>query len=141
MADTTTARLTEYHGPLPAMGTFPVAANTYLVKGALVDVDGSGNAVVGGTGTRTVGKAAYTVDNRTGSEFGGTAGDVQIDVEYGVFSYVCADALSTGAALYTVDNQTVSTDDDSGARPFCGIYTDKRNGQARVFISPLTTAV
>lgn len=145
MADATVFRDTRFLGNTPVRGTSPIAANTYLVKGTMVAVDGSGNLVSAGdaAATRIVGKISSNFDNRTGSEAGGLAGDLEGEYEYGVFMYDCSDSFSFGANLYAVDNQTVSTDDSGATRPFVGKFCELREAagrnQAAVYIGPLVT--
>jgi hypothetical protein len=142
---------TEFVGDLPRRGTAPMAANTLLYGKALVSLNASGNAVspTDGDGLPVYGVASATYDNRTGSEAGGLAGDLDAEVEFGVFGfdYVSADGVpAPGDRLYAVDNQTVSVDSDGGARGFAGVCTESRLSalgvaQTYLMVSPISEAL
>lgn len=139
MTATTTARLTTAGSPLPSMGTIPMAANTLILKGTIVSLNASGYAVpaTDGDGFPAMGRANATYDNRTGSEAGGLAGDLDCEVEYGVFAFdISGDAPSPGDLMFTVDNQTVSADSDSSARGVAGYCCEVRaeNGRNQAFV-------
>lgn len=140
MADATVFRDTQFKGLAPARGTYPIAANTRLVKGTMVGPDASGNLVTGTAAVRIAGKCSAHFDNRTGSEAGGLAGDLDGEVEYGVFGWTCSETPRLGQMLYAVDNQTVSTDSLSGARPPVGPFSEKRDGQAFCYSGPMVTS-
>lgn len=141
------ARLTE-RGPLvPALGTIPSAANQQFHKGTLVSRDASGNAVppTDGDGLNVAGVSQAYYDNRTGSEAGGSAGDLDVQVDYGVFALDISGATPvSGQVMYAVDNQTVSADSAGGTRGIAGICTEVGtvNGvsQAFTFVGPLAIA-
>lgn len=142
-----TARLTEFGPPSPARGTVPSAANQLFLKNTIVCRDDSGNAVVpvDGQGFRALGVSQHTYDNRTGSEAGGDAGDLDVELQFGVFGFDIEDGSDDplpGQLVYVVDNQTVSVDNSGGAglRGACGFVSEVRqvNGvdQAFVMIAP-----
>lgn len=138
MASTTLFRDTEHAGDMPKRGTFPAAANKYFPKGTIVQIDASDRATPGadGNGFHAAGVSAASYDNRTGSEFGGAAAAIDIEVEYGVFGFDYSGTPSPGQTVYVVDNQTVSDDSDSGQRGVAGVCTEVRNGQCYVWMGP-----
>lgn len=149
MTATTTARTaTQFAGHYPARGTAPAAANTRLVKGTMVALNTSGEAIAPAVdqGFPVVGVASANFDNRTGSEAGGLAGNIDVEMEYGVFSFaVQGSAPIPGDVLFVYDNQTVTTDSNSGARGIVGPCTEVRpiNGvvQAFVWVGPHTSGL
>ena len=145
MASTTLFRDTNKAARLPMHGTLPSAANQLFPKGAMVQRDTAGRAVNPATadtsGLPVHGVSAATYDNRTGSEAGGGAGDLDVELEYGVFGFdISGTAPIPGDVVYCVDNQTVSLDDLSGQRGIAGLVSEVRavNGtnQAFVLLSP-----
>jgi hypothetical protein len=145
MASTTVARLTDASAPVPSLGTAPMAANTLIPKGTIVALNATGYAVTpataSATGFRAYGVSRATFDNRTGSEAGGTAGDLDCEVDFGVFGFdISGTTPLPSQSLYVVDNQTVSIDSLGGTRGLAGPCIEVRtmNGvaQAFVFISP-----
>lgn len=135
------ARLTDFAGLTPARGTLPSAANQLFYRKTIVSMNASGDAVVpsDGDGFPALGAASNYYDNRTGSEAGGTAGDLDIEVEYGVFGweYVSADGVPAPRDhVYVVDNQTVSVDSAGGTRGLAGVVSEVRDGQAFVHMGP-----
>ncbi len=94
-------------------GTFvylPLAAATLIYAGTLVARDAAGRAVPASdtAGLRVVGRAAQTVDNSTGS-----AGDLSINIEPGVFKYAnsatnAVDADDVGKLAVVEDDNTVA---------------------------------
>lgn len=139
----TTARLTESKGRHVNVGTFPIAANTRLFKGTIVQINASGQAVAAadGNGFRAVGRSRATYDNTTGSDAGGTAGDLDAQVEYGVFGWAGeAGALPTiGDRCYVVDNETVSTTSTSSSgelRGYAGKCVEVRDSKYWVQMDP-----
>lgn len=95
----------------PGSGVYlPLAAATIIYQGTQVCVNSSGYAVSGAdtAGLRAVGRAAETVDNTDGS-----AGDLSINVDVGVFRFdnsatAAVDADDIGKVCYVEDNQTVA---------------------------------
>src|SRR6187455_2328535 len=118
-------RLTERSAPLPSMGTLYSAANQLFIAGTLVSQDAAGRAVVpsDGDGFNCFGLSRATIDNRTGSpEHGGAADAVEIPVEFGVFGLDYTGTVpKPGQVVYAVNNATVSTDSDTGARGIAGV--------------------
>lgn len=139
-------RMTNFAGVSPARGTFPIAANVQIFKGALVGLDTNGRLVPGDTiaggCVAAVGKASASYDNRTGSELGGAAGACDVEVEFGVFQYATAgggDAIAAddvGKVCYVVDDQTVALTSDSGARGVAGFITEVRDSKPYVYMGP-----
>lgn len=144
MTAATTARIAETAGRYPAMGTLPSAANQLFYKNTLVARDANGRAVVptDGDGLPVVGRAIATFDNRIGSEAGGTDDDLDIEIVYDITAVeYTGTAPVSGSTMYSVDNQTMSIDSDSGARGFGGVCTEVRDGQAFVQLSPLSAVI
>lgn len=142
MSSTTVARMNHEAGPLvPARGTIPSAANQLFPKWTIVTRNASGNAVSPSTadssGFPAMGVSANTYDNRTGSEAGGLAGSLDIEVDFGVHSFAIdgSDPLP-GEVVFVVDNQTVSTDSDSDARGIAGYCSEVRDGKCFVLMGP-----
>lgn len=142
MTATETVRLTPNAGVYPARGTYPIAADTLIKKGWQVALDTNGRAVPAGTiasgALVGIGKASATFDNT-----GGDAGDMDVQVEYGVFGYfsaagggddIAADDVRKTAFL--VDNQTVALTSNAGARGIAGIITEVRDGLVWVYQGP-----
>lgn len=115
----------------------PVAASQLIYYGAMVILDADTGAakeapttlsghlrVVGvargalAKGTRS-GVTATNADNSSGS-----AGDINVLVERGVFSFVNSGlaAADVGCACYAVDDATVAPGSDSGNRAYAGIF-------------------
>jgi hypothetical protein len=146
MAATTIERLTEFFGLLPARGTYPIAANTKILKGTLVGLDSSGRAIAATTAAttvRVVGKASSTVNNLTGSELGGAAAAADLEVEFGTFDWANsagADEIAAddvGKLCYAVDNQTVALTSDGGTRQIAGLIAGFYNSKVQVWTNPI----
>jgi hypothetical protein len=146
MTATTIERLTQYYGAIPARGTFPIAANTKILKGTLVGLDSAGRAIAATTAAtcvRVVGKASSTVNNLTGSELGGAAAAADVEVEYGVFNWANsagADEIAAddvGKLCYAVDNQTVALTSNGGTRQMAGLISGFYDSKVEVWNSPL----
>lgn len=141
MASTTTTRLINGAGLLPARGTYPANANTLYPKGTIVTMDTDGRAVspasADTSGLAAVGVANHTFDNRTGNPAGNGALDDSIDVEVlcGVFGFDYTGTPFPGDPVFVVDNQTVS-DDATGPRGFAGFCTEVRDGLCYVWMGP-----
>jgi len=142
MSATTTERLTDFAGLIPARGTYPIAAKTKILKGTLVGEDSAGRAIAAttlATCVRVLGKASATVDNT-----GGAAAALDVEVEHGIFDWansagadeIAADDI--GKLCYAVDNQTVALTSNGGTRPIAGIITEFRNSVPYVWTSPIT---
>jgi len=146
MAALTIERMTKFAGVVPARGTYPIAANTRIFKGSLVVLNSSGQAIPGNTiangAAIAVGRSSATYDNRTGSEAGGAAAALDVEVEFGVFAWDSAGAADliaaddVGKLAYVVDDQTVALTSSTGARIAAGVITEFRNGQAYVWMGP-----
>lgn len=112
------------NAPIPNNLNFPVAAAVKIYNGSLVSIDSSGNArPARATSTDTVvGRATDTVDNTAGS-----AGDLNVEVEQGVFAWenssssdeIAADDV--GKICYVVNDQTVALTSSSSTRPPAGV--------------------
>jgi hypothetical protein len=144
-------RLTPFAGVVPSRGTYPVAANTRIFKGSIVCLNASGDAIPGddaaGGAVVCVGKASSTIDNRTGSPAGGSAGDIDVEVEFGVFGW--ENSASTeevtnadvGTVVYVVDDQTVGETDASATLVAAGVCTEVRDGKVWVWMGPHVIAL
>jgi hypothetical protein len=139
-------RLTKFAGVLPSRGTAGIKANTRVFKGSMVGLDSAGRAMpagllAGGT-TGAVGKASSTVDNRTGSDLGGSADAADVEIEYGVFAWnnsAAADEIATddvGKVCYVVDDNTVALTSDTDTRAIAGYVTEVRGDQVYVWMGP-----
>lgn len=143
MASTTLARLFRPGPPIPAMGTSPMAANTLIPRGTLVARDSSGNAVspasASTSGELILGVSNATYDNRTGSEAGGSAGDLDVEYCYGVFGFPYTGTTpKAGDRVFAVDNQTVSID-PTGPRGFAGVVSEVRDGLCWFYVGPIAS--
>lgn len=144
MASTTTGRLYDLATQVPSLGTVPSAANQLFPRGTIVTINSSGNAVspssADASGFMALGVARHTQDNRTGSDAGGSAGDLDIQLGFGVFGFAYEDTPKAGDLMFVVDNQTVSPDSDSEARGYAGVCVEVRDGKAWVWMGPHTKA-
>jgi hypothetical protein len=140
-------RMTSFAGTAPARGTFGAKANKRLFKGGIVCLDAAGRAMPGDTiangALMAAGKSSATFDNRTGSEAGGLADAIDVEVEFGVFGWTSAagggddiDATDVGKPCYVVDDQTVALTNAGGTRCFAGIITEVRDGKVYVWMGP-----
>lgn len=137
MTATTVERLTDFAGVLPGKGTFPIAAATLLLKGTIAVADASQNANVPAAGRNAIGKVKATYDNRLG-----VAGDIDAEIEYGVFGFLFTGTTPfAGEYVYVVDNQTVSIDSSSGTRGIAGIVSEVRGTKAFVWMGPHVAAL
>jgi hypothetical protein len=142
MTATTKQRLPTTKGPVPTHGTYPVAANTHIKSGWLCALNATGYLVPSsdGDGFNAIGISRGEFDNRTTAPEGGGAGAILGDVDFGTFTM-----LTTGTApvvseiVFAVDNQTVSTDSDSGARGLAGLVVQMDDTICHVFMSPVLT--
>ncbi len=111
MAALTADRPTPYREGVD--NVYPVVASTTIYAGALVALDGAGNAKPASKATRLkfVGVA------QAGAKNGTTAGEVSVLVRRGVFGFKKATTLTKvdiGSDAYALDDQTV-TDVSAGA--------------------------
>jgi hypothetical protein len=137
MTATTVERLFNLVAPLsPANGTFPMAANLLLLRGAIVTLDASDRAADTGIGQDAIGISKATYKNRTTDPSGGAAGAVDAEVQYGIHNFLISGTTPRPRQIvYVVDNQTVSAD-PTGGRGIAGICTEVRteNGVAKAYV-------
>lgn len=139
MTATALAIATPFKGLVPAKGSYPIASNVKILSGTIVCVNATGFAVVGTDNDMAfpaVGKASSTVDNRTTADSGGAAGAEYVEVEFGVHGWAYAGTPVVGQVVYVVDNQTVSTDSDSGTRGIAGYVSEMVDGKCYVQMGP-----
>lgn len=139
MAALTVERLTDFFGSYPARRTIDVKASTKILKGAMVAIDSSGNAMpagllAGGT-VRAVGVASATADNSAGA-----AGAIKVEVLVGEFKFLNHGAdlvtkASVGADCFIVDDQTVALTNGTSTRAPCGKVQQVDSDGVRVFIA------
>lgn len=135
----TSAKLFQRKGLLPDRVTTPMAANTIVYKGAMVQLDAAGRAInaVAGNGFSVACVANAIYDNRTGSEAGGAADAITCEGNAGVFGFkVNGTAAKVGEVVYCHDNETVTLDSDSGANGFAGVVVEVRDGLTWVLVGP-----
>ncbi len=145
MSNTGVARLTKFAGLTPAMGTYPLAANTFIPKGTLVTINSSGYAVGDGSGVRCVGVAAASANNLTGNPDSSGLADAsaaKVSTNYGIHEFVCADAdVLPGDIMYALDNQTVTKDPVAGGCVVGTYHESGSDGKKYVNVSTLVPAV
>jgi len=138
MTATSKERLTNFAGLIPARGTFPIAADTKILKGTMVALDSSGRAQEANTIANGalvgIGKASATYDNT-----GGLAGAMDVEVEYGTFGWYSktggGDDIAeddVGKVCYMVDNQTVALTNGTDTRGIAGYISEVRDGEVYV---------
>lgn len=121
----------------------PVAAATTIYQGALVatQLGGSGYAqnATADRSLRVIGVAAKRAVNTTAEGFG-AAGDINVEVDRGVFPFTnsaSTDAITAadvGEPCYVVDNDTVARTSSFGLRPVAGIVSKVEGGKVYVEI-------
>jgi hypothetical protein len=102
--------------------TLPMSA-IKIFEGSLVCVAATGYATKGAVATtlRAAGRALATIDNSAGN-----AGDLNIDVERGIFKFensAAGDQITLadyGKDVYIVDDQTVAKTDGGATRSIAG---------------------
>jgi hypothetical protein len=145
MTATTTARMNKTAGfNLPRFGTYGAAANSLFLMGTLVVRDSAGRAAVptDGDGLHCCGVARNTYDNRTGSEYGGAADAIDIEVTYDVVECdVDGTAPIAGDIVYVVDNKTVSISSNGGTRGIAGVVSEVRDSKPYVWVGPHVAAL
>lgn len=99
------------------------AAVDILYKGGMAAVNAAGYLAPAGLANtdKVCGRFVDTYDNS-----GGSAGDINAEVEQGVFRWVNGDSITAaniGSPCYAGDDQTVYKSDAAG-RPFAGIIVD-----------------
>lgn len=146
MSALTRERLTDFAGLIPARGTYGSKANVRNFKGGLTCLDADGRAMPGDTKANgalfAVGKSSATFNNLHGSDAGGAADAIDVEVEFGTFGWMSgadADAIAAkdvGKVCYVIDDQTVGLTDGGGTRCVAGIVTEVRNGRVYVAMGP-----
>ena len=137
MTATTSFRLTEASGLVPAKGSYGCAANVLIIGGTMVSIDSDGRADVITNGQNIAGVAVADFDNRTTAPEGGGADALTVDVAFGVHGFEYdGTAPEPGQVVYALDNQTVTTDSDSGVRGVAGYCSELRDGQCYVLMGP-----
>lgn len=137
----TTDKLGTEELPPPPLLSFPVEANTQIFAGTMVATNAAGNAVPANSTTAKVvwGRCERGVNNLTTNAPNGAAGVQQVGVRPGAY-YLNQDATisqaNVGQNAYVVDDNTVSLNDNGGARIFAGVIQP----QARFATKALTTA-
>jgi hypothetical protein len=145
-------RDTKFAGLVPARGTWPIAANVRIFKGAKVGLNSAGECIPATTialgCVRVIGKASAEYDNRTGSVLGGLASACDVEVEYGIFGWANSGAGvdliandDAGKPSYAVDDQTSALTSNGELRPPEGIITEVRAGKVYVWMGPAAVAV
>jgi len=152
MADTTFQRDPLYRGDAPRQSTLPMRADTLSLAGCFACVDFAGRACNAGTSysggaalASACGVFRADFDNRTTAPEGGGAGAIYAEIRHGVFAFLGeAEHLPiVGNACYVADNQTVSTDSDSGARGVAGycVAVEAINGTTYYFVETSPSVV
>lgn len=139
-------RLTKFAGSYPARGTYPIKANVQIFKGAKVGLDSSGRAMPAGNlaagVVQIVGKSSGHYDNRTGSELGGAAGAVDVEVEFGVWGWdnssgdPVAATTVPGTVVYAEDDATTALTSSTNTLIAEGLFTELRDGKVYVYMGP-----
>lgn len=135
-------RFTDFKGIIPARGTYPIAADVVIYKGAKVGLNSSGQAMPADTiangCVQIVGKSSAEYDNT-----GGAAGAMNVEVQFGVFGWANSSAadevLSTtvpGTVVFAADDQTTALTSNSSARVAEGIFVELRDGEVFVWMGP-----
>jgi hypothetical protein len=137
MANTTAQKSLHRAGAIPNRGTLPIAANTLLYKGTMVQQDANGRAVSPATADASAlpcaGISTSTYDNRTNAEMGGLDDSGDAELEYGVFGFAISGTVPKARdLLYVVDNQTVSMSSNGGTRGFAGVCSEVRTDEDTV---------
>ena len=141
MTATSYDRTTEFAGTIPSKGTYPVAANTRLLRGTIAVLNADGRADNVAAGLNACGKYASQYNNLSTSSSGGAAGAIDAEVQFGVFGWgYTGTAPKPGQVVYAVDNQTVSIDSDTGSRGIAGYCTELTDGLCYVWMGPHVVA-
>jgi hypothetical protein len=137
MTATAAFRPTSFGPLVPSKGTLAVAANVLIIGGTIVTVDADGRADVVTAGQHAAGIAHADYDNRTTAPEGGGAGAIDAEIKFGIAGLeYTGTAPNPGQVVYVVDNQTVSTDSDSGSRGIAGYCSELRDGLCWVLMGP-----
>lgn len=125
----------EHAGYFPTRATAPIAANTLIEEGMLVQVNSSGFAVPGaaGNGLITIGQATHTVDNRNGSALGGAAAAADVECTCGIVGLPQSTTnWLPGDYAYVAGPYTVTETESTNG--FAGTVHEVRNGRVYVWI-------
>jgi hypothetical protein len=131
-------------GFFPTRVTVPVAANTLIERGMIVQFDAANRGIPGAhsNGFKTAGIATSTVDNRTGGPYGGAAGAVEVELDCGIVGVDAAAGdtdIEPGDVLYVATSYTVTNSaEDNGA---AGVCHEVRNGKIWVQMSPVMSGL
>ncbi len=109
----------------------PVEASTLIYLGSMVGVDANGYAVPAQSAVRILGRAEAVYNGIPGQDANnnspvtsGAAGAISIEVVVGAFSWDINSSdisqANIGQSCYAVDDHTVSSSSNGGARPFAG---------------------
>lgn len=109
--------------PIPPRVGLGMAADVGY-KGGMAAVNASGYLQAAGQAVaeNVIGRFVDTYDNS-----GGSPGDINGEVEQGVFRWANGDSIAIaniGDPCYASDDQTVAKSDAAGSRPFAGIIVD-----------------
>ena len=131
------ARSPQTAGLVPSRVTIPVAANTLIERGMIVQKDSNHRGVPGddSNGLPAFGVALHTVDNRTGGPFGGAAGAVEVEVDCGLVGVSYTSNVVAGDVVYVSGPYEVTdaAEDNGGA----GVCHEIRDGLAWVWMNPV----
>ena len=104
--------------------SFPIAANTKVLKGTLAHLNSAGFVESAATAT---GKSLPFLVTESVDNTGGPAGAAQVPLRRGCFRFAnsaAADAITNsdyGSTCYVVDNQTVAKTNGAATRSAAGI--------------------
>jgi len=140
MAALTSQRNTSEYAT-PRRLILPVAASAIIYIGSLVGVDVNGNAVPATSAYTVIGRAEKVfrgVPGQDANNSAGAAGAISIEVVRGAFSWdINAGDITqanVGAAAYAVDDHTVSSSSNGGARPTAGTIIGLDPSTGGVFV-------
>ncbi len=113
----------------------PMAALVCIYAGAIVMLDGEGNAVPGQTATGLIARGVATrqIDNSTGA-----SGDNSVPSVNGCHQFINDGSITRadiGRAAYVVDDETVAQTDGEGSRSVLGSIVDVDAGGVWVDIA------
>jgi hypothetical protein len=144
MAALSSARNTPEMAGLGRIQAYPVEANTIIYLGAIVALNGAGNAVPasGTAGLKIVGRAERVhngIPGQNADNTGGAAGAIAIVCRRGVFMYADSDnSISPsriGSLAFAADDNSVSSSDGSGATAVtAGAFTFPAAGLPQVVV-------
>jgi hypothetical protein len=122
-------------GYFPTRATAPIAANTLIERGMLVQINASGLAVPGAAanGFVTIGMATHTIDNRTGSALGGAASAADVECICGIVGLVqTTTGFLPGDLAYVAGAYTVTETESTNG--FAGVVHEVRDGAVWVWV-------